>query len=318
MTKVAPRDVEGYRCYSRHMGTIFDVYLAILSHPMQELRKVSKKYTLVKITAKKELIPTMPLNFKLGLRNLDKCVRSNFQDCYMQLMFRWENMYVGLFAYRCMGLFTMMACMGCMGYCYSMGGMISIPRSSKEIAEAFGVEIRLNSPVKRVTVQYSEAKGVRLRDYETLSVRAVISNTNSRCTYRKLVGEENLPGWVSRTIRRHPSYIPAPIFHMELSERLESMKGHMSLVETPRRQFDGIWNEFYDQGLLYRPDDDVYIIIDMTFDDPSMAPSGKQVISLIYIVPYRLKHHDWDDIAEEWAWEVICFLDRRIYPGLRE
>ena len=105
---------------------------------------------------------------------------------------------------------------------------------------------------------------------------------------------------------------------MGLKERIDGVKAHMSLLATPRRQFDGIWNDFFDRGLLYRPSDGNYMIMDPTFDDPGMAPPGKQVISVIYIAPYQLKYHDWDDIADEWAWEVISYLDQRIYPGLKD
>ncbi|MFW6113581.1 MAG: phytoene desaturase family protein, partial [Actinomycetota bacterium] len=318
VSRISPQDVEGYRRYCEDMSKIFDVYLAFLEHPMPELRKVTKMSTLAKMAANKELIPAMPLNLKLGMRNMDKCIRGYFKDPHMQLMFGWENMYAGLPAHRCTGLFTMMAYMGRMGYYYPKGGMISIPSSLKNIAVDFGAEIRLNSPVESLMIKDGKAQGVRLRDGETLTSKAVISNTHSRYTYLKLVGEQNLPGWAARTVKRQPCSIPAPIFHMGLSERLEDVKAHMSLAATPRRQFDGIWNDFYDQGLLYRPADGAYLIIDPTFDDPGLAPPGKQVISVIYIAPYQLKYHDWDDIADEWAWEVISFLDRRIYPGLKD
>jgi hypothetical protein len=55
---------------------------------------------------------------------------------------------------------------------------------------------------------------------------------------------------------------------------MDGVKAHVALLATPRRQFDGVWNDFYDRGLLYRPSDGSYMIIDPTFDDPGLAPPG--------------------------------------------
>ena len=243
IASIAPQDVDGYYRYCADMRKMWEVYLAFLEHPMPELRKVAKLSTLVKMAANKELIPAMPTNLKMGLRNLDKCVREYFTDPYIQLMFGWENMYVGLPAHRCTALFSMITYMGRMGYYYPKGGMIAIPLALKRIAEDFGAEVRLNSEVERILIRDGKARGVRFAGGDTLTANAVISNTHSRVTYLNLVGEDNLPAWATRTVRRQPCSIPAPIFHMGLKEKMDSVKAHMSLVATPRRQFDGIWND---------------------------------------------------------------------------
>ena len=47
-----------------------------------------------------------------------------------------------------------------------------------------------------------------------------------------------------------------------------------------RRKFDDFWNEFYDTGLLYRPDDGPMFISNPNFDDPRLAPAGKDCLSV--------------------------------------
>ena len=318
INQISPRDVKNFYRYGEDMKKVWDVYMAFVNNPMPDVQNITKISSVIKMAANKELIPALPTTMKMTLRNLDKFVRGYFEDPYIQLMFGWENMYAGLPAHRCPGIFAMITYMGRMGYFYPKGGMISIPLAFKRIAEDFGAETRLNSEVERVLIKNGEAKGVVMKGGDTLTARAVVSNAHSRVTYLNLVGEENLPRWATRTVRNQPCSIPAPIFYMGLKERIDGVKAHMSLLATPRRQFDGVWNDFYDRGLLYRPSDGNYMIIDPTFDDPGLAPSGKQVMSVIYIAPYQLKYHDWDDIADEWAWEVISYLDQRIYPGLKD
>jgi len=204
INQISPRDVKNFYRYCEDMRKVWEVYQAFVNTPMPEVRNITKISSAIKMAANRELIPALPTTMKMTLRNLDRFVRGYFEDPYIQLMFGWENMYAGLPAHRCPGIFAMIAYLGRMGYFYPKGGMISIPLAFKRIAEGFGAEIRLNAEVERVYIKNGEAKGVTLRNGEALTARAVISNAHSRVTYLNLVGEENLPGWAARTVRRQP------------------------------------------------------------------------------------------------------------------
>ncbi|RJP30384.1 MAG: NAD(P)/FAD-dependent oxidoreductase [Actinobacteria bacterium] len=314
--ELAPQDVDGYYRYCKDLGKLHKALTAFTANPMPEIRKLTKLSSLAKLFGSKDFIPALPINLKLALNNLEKCVKSYFDDPVVQLMFGWENIYSGLPAHRCFGMFAMITYMGHLGYYYPKGGMISIPKALTRIAQDFGAELRLEAEVDSIVLEGREARGVKLANGEIFSARAVISNTHTRFTYLNLLRDANLPGWVARTVRRQPCSIPAPMFYMGLSEPLDSVKSHMSLVAQSRKHLDDVWKDFYDRGLLCRAADGMYLLICPTFDDPELAPPGKQVISAMYIAPYRLKYHDWDDIAEEWTWECIDYLDKRCFPGL--
>jgi len=314
--EIAPQDVDGYYRYCRDLGKVQDVITGIAQNPMPEIRNLTKLSSLAKLVNTKAAIPALPVNIKLGLNNLEKLVNSYFSDPYVQLIFGWENMYAGLPAHRCFGMFGMITYMGHMGYYYPRGGMISIPKALARIAQDFGAELRLEAEVDSIVLEGREARGVKLSNGEVLSAKAVVSNTHSRFTYFNLLKDANLPGWVRRTVRRQPCSIPAPMFYVGLSERLDSVKAHMALVAQKRDKVDNVWTDFYDRGLLYRAADGMYLVIDPSFDDPGLAPPGKQVLYVIYIGPYNLKYDNWDDIADDWAWECINYLDKRCYPGL--
>lgn len=314
---ISPGDVEGYRRYCSDMQKIMDVYMAALRDPMPDLKHAKSISRLARRIPAKELLNAMPVNMKLATRTLDKAVNSYFSDDRIRLIFGWENIYSALPAYRCPGLLLNVGYMGRIGYYYPRGGMIAIPKALRKIAEMFGAEIRFETPVERIIVENGEAKGVRLSDGEEISAKSVISNVHSRLTYLELVGPEHLPYAVRRAVKRQPCSIPSPTFYLGLSEKLDSVRSHLSVVLTDRAKFDNIWHEFYDKGLLYRPDDGAFLISCASFDDEDLAPPGKQVLSVIYIAPYKLKYHDWDNIADEWAWECVDSLDKRAFPGLR-
>ncbi len=318
VASISPADVAGYRRFISDMTRIFDLYQAALEMPMPALRDVSRLSQLVKRIPLKESAAALPVNAWLAIRTLDKVVDSYFSDDRIRLIFGWENLYAALPAHRCPGHFSYITYFGRRGFYYPKGGMIAIPKALRRIMERFGGEIRFASPVERILVKDGRATGVRLADGEEISAKAVISNVHSRTTYLELVGEEHLPYAVRRAVRNQPCSIPAPTFYMGLSEPLDSLRSHMTVVLTDRRQFDDIWWEYYDKGLLYRPDDGAFLVSCASWDDPDLAPEGKQVLSVIYIAPYKLKYHRWDDVADEWAWECIDSLERRAFVGLRE
>lgn len=314
---ISPADVDGYYRYCKDMQKIFDVYLSALSVPMPSLEDVSSLAHLAKLMARKEQIPALPVNLRLGSRTLDKVVNSYFTDERVRLIFGWENLYAALPAHRCTGLLSNVTYMGRMGFHYPKGGMIAIPKALRRILEKFGGEVRFESAVESIIVKGGGARGVRLAGGEEISAKVVISNVHSRSTYLELVGEEHLPYAVRRAVKNQPCSIPAPTFYLGLKEKMDSVRAHMTVVMVERSKFDNVWYEFYDKGLMYRADDGAFLVSCASHDDPDLAPPGKQVLSAIYIAPYKLKYHEWDDVAEEWAWDCVDTLEKRAFPGLR-
>ena len=317
VNEISPQDVKGYYKYSEDMEKIFKLYLAAISNPLPGLRDVSKLTQLAKMGLHKEVFPALAPTAFLATRTLDKAVNHYFKDDRIRLMFGWENLYAALPAHRCTALYSNITYMGRIGNYYPKGGMIAFTKALGQITEMFGGEIRFNTAVEKIIMKNGRAQGVKLEDGSEISAKAVISNVHSRTTYEDFVGIENLPYAVKRGVRNQPCSIPAPTFYLGLSEKLDSVRSHMTVILTERRQFDDVWVEFYDKGLMYRPDDGAFLISCVSHSDPDLAPPGKQVLSSIYIAPYKLKYHQWDDIAEEWAWDCVDSLEKRAFPGLR-
>ncbi len=312
---INPSDLDGYQRYCTDVKKIMDQQKAAFSLPMPPLKEVYRLKTALRMLFSRQMLPAMPVISRMASRTMDTVIKSYFTDARLQLIFGWENLYAALPVHRANGMFALMTYLGHEGYYYPKGGMIAIPQAMQRISEEFGVELRLNAPVKRILMKNGKASGVEMNSGEVLESKAVISNAHSRVTYLNLVGADNLPSWAVKTVRRQPCSIPAPTFYLNLKEKLNA-QAHFTILLNQRRKFDDLWWEFYDRGLLYRPDDGPMMVSLPSFDDENLAPRGKDALSAIYIAPYRLKYYNWDDIAQDWAWELAYSLERRAFPGL--
>ncbi len=317
VNRINPADVPGYRRYNADMRKLQDLLKAVASSRMPALEDFLKPSSLARLGARKELLAALPVAARLATHNMGHCVQGYFRDERLRLIFGWENLYAALPSHRCNGLFAAMSYMSRDSLYYPRGGMMAIPRAMWKIASEYGAELRTGALVERIVIENGRAVGVRLAGGEELRASKVISNAHSRLTYLDLVGEENIPAWAAKTVRRQPCSIPAPTFYLNAKEKVGT-EAHFTVLLNRRRKFDDFWHEFYDTGLLYRPDDGPMFISNPNFDDPGLAPEGKDSLSVIYIAPYRLKYHDWDDISASWPAELTGSIERRAFPGLAD
>jgi phytoene desaturase len=314
---ISPQDVDGYQRWCRDMGKSFKAYQAAMKATPRDLESVLSLERLVRMGAGVDQLAAIPTLLKHVTTNLEKMVNGYFSNDQLRILFGWENLYAALPASRCLGAFSMITYFGRMGYYYPKGGMIAIPQALDRIMQSFGAEIRYGAPVAKILVRNGRVHGVRLADGEEIPAKTVLSNIHSRTTYLDLVGEDNLPRSVVKAVHHQPCSIPAPTFYLGLSEKLDSVRSHMSVIMPDKICFDRIWTNYYDRGLLYRPEDGGFLVTCASHDDPDLAPEGKQVLSVIYVAPYKLQYYDWDQVGEEWAWSCVDVLEKRAFPGLR-
>ena len=187
-------------------------------------------------------------------------------------------------------------------------------------AEAFGVEIRLESPVERVITRDGRATGVALADGTEYHAPIVVSALDPRRTFLELVEPRELPTDLVETIRRfrfqgtsakvnfaldgYPRY-PA------LGDRTDQYRGFTNIgpsMEYLERAFDDAKYGWFSK----RPYLDTAI---QSTVDPDMAPPGKAVMScFVQYAPYHLRESDWDTEREHLGDTVQATIES-FFPG---
>lgn len=180
------------------------------------------------------------------------------------------------------------------------GGMGNLAGALAAAATQHGVEVRTNASVEHVIVENGRAMGVVLTNGDEIHAKTVVSNTDPRRTFSRLVHPSHLTSEFTRKIRN-------------IKLKGTCAKVHLALSELP--QFSGATeNGSYLNGTisispslpyLERAFDDAkygsvssrpYLeAVIPSVTDPSVAPPGKHLMSvLMQYAPYHLKEGQWD------------------------
>jgi phytoene dehydrogenase-like protein len=208
---------------------------------------------------------------------------------------------------------------------YPKGGMGGLSQALANAAKAAGVELRTSASVSQISGAYGDKPKVVLEGGEEIESRVVVSNADPRSTFLNLVDPVELepnfllkmrnyraPGVVAK-INLALSDLPK-FTGVNSNEASSKLSGRIHIgheIDYLERAFDASkYGEF---------SPDPYLDISIpSLGDPSLAPSGKHVMSVhVQYAPYKLKQGDWTTRAKEFANTVFDKLEAYA-PGSRD
>jgi phytoene dehydrogenase-like protein len=206
---------------------------------------------------------------------------------------------------------------------FHKGGNGGFTQVVARAAQAYGAEIRLESPVDTVITKDGRAVGVALADGTELSADIVVSALDPRRSFLELVDRRELPGDFVEDITRFRyqgtsakvnfALDGLPVFPA-LRDRIDQFGGFVNIgpsMEYLERAYDDAKYGWYSS----RPYIDGAI---QSVIDPDMAPPGKHVMSnFIQYAPYELKNGDWDTERDTFADTVQSTLES-FFPGFSD
>ncbi len=182
------------------------------------------------------------------------------------------------------------------------GGMSSVTDALAHCARNNGATIRTGMPVKRIVIENGRAAGVETESGEVFSSWLVVSNADPKSTIMNLVSARHVETGFTRRVHN-------------IRMRGNAAKLHLALDGLPT--IDGLDRKDFGARMIIAPDEN-YVerafnpakygefspdpMLEITFPsvrDPSLAPSGKHVLSaVVQYAPYALKG-GWTDAARD-------------------
>ncbi len=188
------------------------------------------------------------------------------------------------------------------------GGMGAVGEALGNAAKTAGVDIEVSAAVSKINVDVDRAIGVTLADGRVVDADMVVSNADPKTTFNKLVGLINIETGIARRVK-------------SMRMKGDAAKLHIALESLP--DFTGLTKDQMGQRLLIAPTMD-YIELAFnaskygeyskapamdisipTIHDPSLAPDGKHVMSVIVqFAPYELEG-GWESHKDDFKNLVI-------------
>jgi phytoene dehydrogenase-like protein len=193
-----------------------------------------------------------------------------------------------------------------------VGGTQNLTDATMRAIQAFGGEIRVNTPVKRVINENGEARSVEMVDGSVIKARkAVLASIHPHSLGQMVDGLD--AELVTRAKNTTSSQLATLMVHAALDEKVKWKAGEVAdqcmiinLVDAAdldelRRMYDeprwGRVSKCFASGVMVQ-----------TNLDPSRAPAGKHVLASYNFVPYDLKDGGptrWDEIKGQYAEWVL-------------
>ncbi len=199
------------------------------------------------------------------------------------------------------------------------GGLGALSDALARAATSAGAQLRTRAPVAKILVRDDRVCGVALASGEQISAATVVSNADPKTTFLGLLGAEHLDAGFTRRIT-------------QVRTRGFTAKLHLALARLP--QFTGLDEAALRGRLLVAPSSD-YVeraynhakygeiseqpmleVTIPTLADPSLAPAGSHVMSVIVqYAPYAVKG-GWHAQREPFTERILATLGRYA-PQLR-
>jgi phytoene dehydrogenase-like protein len=195
---------------------------------------------------------------------------------------------------------------------HAIGGMGAITQAMKRACEEEGVDIRVSSPVKRVTVKNGRAVGVVTKSGEEFRGDRIIGNLHPKTLFEELVPSADLDPAFARRISNYVS--GSGTFRMNVAlKELPKFRGmpddgdHLGsgIIIAPSLDYmERAYDDAKRDGWSKQPI--VEVLVPSVLDD-SLAPKGQHVATLFcqHFAPELSGGRSWDDYKDQAADLII-------------
>lgn len=204
---------------------------------------------------------------------------------------------------------------------YPRGGSVAVPQAIIEGGRRHGLEVWTRAAAKRIAVEGDAVRAVELDDGRAVEAAVVVSTSSIKDTVLRLVGRERFPeSYVRRVERVRGSSIAVqakvalkrPLVHAGCVVGGLARAGVPAPQSWNPAQFREIFSEF-ERGRVPKivP---IYCPIPTSFD-PSLAPSGHQLLTACALAP--TSDVPLEDEPRRWEEALLDALEAAV-PGIRD
>lgn len=295
-----PADVDGYRALVEKAKRIFAVgYEQLADQPFD------RASTMLRV---------LPAMARLeSYRTVHGLVARHIRDERLRQVFSFEPLLVGGNPFRTTSIYLLIHWLERRwGVHYARGGTGALVRALVQLAEEWGVEVRLRTPVERIVVEHGRATGVVVGDSttsRTIAADVVVANADPTTVYRTMIPPRERPLATRRPVRQSMGLFVA---YFGAARQYPTIAHHTILLG-PR--YRGLLDDIFRRRVLAE-DHSLYVHAP-TRSDPSMAPAGHDAFYVLSPVPNLRSGVRWEQEGGPYFERLLETMEQRLLPGLR-
>lgn len=191
------------------------------------------------------------------------------------------------------------------GIWYPRGGIRAVPEALRRLAIELGVEVREQTPVRRILTDGNGAvAGIETDAGERVPLAAVVSNCDSVRTHRELLAGRP----AARRFERRRRYEPAcsgVVLYLGLDRAYPHLLHHNFVFsQDPEEEFAAIYRRGEPAA------DPTCYVCAPARTEPAVAPAGGEALYVLVHTPYLRPHHDWKRMFPAYRRTILDKLAR--------
>lgn len=286
-----------------------------LQREVQRLEKMypclQKDYSSLSALLSGTFLRSLP-HLSLG-RSLFEVLGDYFTPEQLRLSFTFQSKYLGMSPWICPGAFAIIPYIEyAFGVHHVMGGLCRISEAMARVVGEHGGELRLQTPVRRITTSGGRATGVELEDGELIKADAVVINADFGHAMTTLLEPEQLKKYNVENLTRRDYSCSTFMLYLGLDTPVALPHHTIVFAEDYRANLDDISTH----KRLSR--DFSFYVRNASVTDPSLAPAGHTALYVLVPVPNNSSGLDWSREREGFREQVLEALAARAgLPDLR-
>jgi phytoene desaturase len=299
ISRIEPRDCDGYRALLAHSRRIYDIGFTRLSaQPFDAFLTMMRQ------------VPAL-----IGLRNYEtvwQMVSRHLKSEKLRQAFSIQPLLVGGNPFDTTSIYGLIHYLErAHGVHFAMGGTGAITQAFGSLMERQGIEIKLNTTVRAVHIKDGVAKGAVLADGEVLRADVVVANADAAHLYSHMVPPADQA--VSARLKLAAAHYSMGLFVLYFgTKRTYPDVAHHTIWMGPR--YRELLEDIFRQKKL--AEDFSLYLHRPTATDSSFAPAGCDSFYVLCPVPNLQARIDWEVEGPRLRDRIIAALDRTILPDL--
>ncbi len=230
-------------------------------------------------------------------KSLDKFVQKFFSDRRARQILEYAMVFLGASPDNAPGLYSIMSHIDLnLGVFFPRGGMAALVDGFRRLAEDFGVKIYTNCEVLELQVENSQVTKAITKQGD-FSADVFLANADYQHVDQKLLPKKYRtysPAYWEKRVMAPTMFI----IYLGLNRKVPELVHHNLYFSDP-------WSEHFDQ-IFKRPEwpeNPCYYVSCASYDDPEVAPEGKE--NIFFLVPVAPDMEDSDDVREKYAEKIL-------------